>query len=51
MSAVCLISLLSLVSCTYSITMVHSQGYASDVVDETATNSPTSTLEIPVKAL
>ncbi len=27
-------------SCTYSITMVHTEGTASDVVDETATNSP-----------
>ena len=30
----------SLSSCTYSITMVHTEGTASDVVDETATNSP-----------
>lgn len=29
-----------LTGCTYSITMVHTEGTASDVVDETATNSP-----------
>ena len=28
-----------LTGCTYSITMVHTEGTASDVVDETATNS------------
>ena len=26
--------------CTYSITMVHTEGQASDVVDETQTNTP-----------
>jgi hypothetical protein len=42
-------------SCTYSITMVHTQGEAADVVDETATNTPstsvTPTLTIPASAL
>ncbi len=31
---------LFLSGCTYSITMVHTQGEATDVVDETATNAP-----------
>lgn len=41
---------LFLSSCTYSITMVHTEGTASDVVDETATNSPSTevTLKLPV---
>ncbi len=46
---------LVLVGCTYSITMVHTEGTASDVVDETATNTPTTdispNLAIPATAL
>ena len=37
--------------CTYSITMVHTQGEASDVVDETATNSPSTHLSVPVSVI
>jgi uncharacterized lipoprotein len=44
-----------LAGCTYSITMVHTEGQANDVVDETATNSPstsvTPTVTIPAVAL
>jgi hypothetical protein len=49
--------LLSLGACTsnYSITMVHSEGVATDVVDETDTATPTNdispTLSIPASAL
>ena len=37
-------------SCTYSITMVHTEGTASDVVDETATNTPnvSPTITVPM---
>lgn len=48
---------LSMSACTfnYSITMVHSQGVATDVVDETDTTTPTTsispTLSIPASAL
>lgn len=28
-------------ACTYTITMVHTEGSAEDVVDETSTNTPT----------
>lgn len=37
--------------CTYSITMVHTQGEATDVVDETATNTPTTSLTVPVSVI
>jgi len=41
-----------LTSCTYSITMVHTQGSATDVVDETASNTPstsvTPTIAVPL---
>jgi hypothetical protein len=37
-----LISLLS--SCTYSVTLVHTQGQATDVVDESASNTPSTNL-------
>lgn len=49
-----LISLMALLSsCTYSITQVHTQGQASDVVDEQQTPSTTVSpnLSIPVKPL
>jgi hypothetical protein len=39
-----------LAACTYSITMVHTEGEAADVVDETATNSPDISPEITVPA-
>ncbi len=35
--------------CTYSITLVHTEGQASDVVDETATNTPQTSFSIPLK--
>jgi hypothetical protein len=38
-------------SCTYSITMVHTEGQASDVVDETATNTPSTSVTVPVSAV
>ena len=45
--------LLFLSSCTYSITQVHTEGTATDVVDETATNTPnvSPTVSIPAGAL
>ena len=45
--------LMFLSSCTYTISMVHTEGTASDVIDDTST--PTAnispTLNIPVKAV
>lgn len=47
--SICLISsLLFLTSCTYAITMVHTAGSATDVVDETST--PTSSVSAPISA-
>lgn len=54
---VAILLFLSLGACTsnYSITMVHSEGVATDVVDETDTATPTNdispTLSIPASAL
>lgn len=39
-----------LTGCTYSITMVHTEGQATDVVDETATNTPSTSVSVPVSA-
>lgn len=39
-----IVSLLCLNGCTYSITMVHTQGEATDVVDETASNTPSTSV-------
>lgn len=45
--------LLFLTGCTYSITQVHTEGTASDVVDETDTPSTSivPTVSIPASAL
>lgn len=40
-----------LTGCTYSITMVHTVGTATDVVDETATNTPTTSVSIPLNVV
>ncbi len=39
-----IINLILLTACTYSITQVHTEGTASDVVDETATNTPSTSI-------
>ena len=50
-----LLTCLLLTGCTCSITMIHTEGEATDVVDETATNSPsmsvTPKILIPLDAL
>ena len=37
MRKLALIALLALTSCTYTISMVHTEGTASDVIDDTST--------------
>lgn len=55
MYCLALLSCLTLIvsSCTYSITMVHTEGTASDVVDETQTSQPNvkADLNIPASVL
>lgn len=54
MNKLILLSLLILLdSCTYTITLVHTEGQASDVVDETTTSSTdvSPSLEIPGKII
>jgi hypothetical protein len=41
----------SLFSCTYNISMVHTEGSASDVIDETSANTPTLNATIPPLSL
>ena len=47
-SIISLISIILLTGCTYSITMVHTEGEAQDVVDETATNTPSTRVSVPI---
>lgn len=35
-----IISICGCVSCTYTVSMAHTQGTADDVIDDTATNTP-----------
>jgi hypothetical protein len=37
--------------CTYSITQVHTEGTASDVVDETDSVTPSTSVTVPVSAI
>lgn len=46
----CVFIHLILCACTFSVTMVHTEGQATDVVDETATNTPSTSVSIPVSA-
>jgi len=51
-----LIFLLTMISsCTYSVTMVHTEGQATDVVDEIAPNTSSTTvspaLTVPITAI
>lgn len=39
---------LMLSSCTYSITMAHTAGTATDLIDEAATATPNTTVSVPV---
>lgn len=52
-AAICWMGLLILClgGCSYSITMVHTEGTASDVVDETASNTPSTSLSVPVSVI
>lgn len=43
--------MMGLGGCTYSITQVHTTGMASDVVDETSTNTPSTSVSVPVSAV
>lgn len=45
---ICLISCLCLSACTLTMNMVHTQGQADDVVDETTTNTPSTSVSAPV---
>lgn len=36
--------------CTYTITQVHTEGTASDVVDETDTVTPSTNVTVPISA-
>lgn len=45
-----LLSMMSLVSCTYNVSMSHTDGGSTDTMDENAANTPTvtPTVNIPV---
>jgi hypothetical protein len=43
-----LMLIVALTGCTYSITMVHTEGVASDVVDDTDTVSPSTNVTMPM---
>jgi hypothetical protein len=44
-------SMVCLNSCNYSVTMAHTEGTATDVIDETASNTPSTTVSVPATGL
>lgn len=44
-----LVSCLSLTGCTYNISMAHTEGTASDVIDDTQSNTPSTSISVPIK--
>ena len=38
-------------ACTYTITQVHTEGAASDVVDDTDTITPSTNITVPISAI
>lgn len=51
MAFIKIIPLVLLLSCTYSINMIHTEGSATDVVDETQDASPTVSPDISLPML
>lgn len=45
-----ILSLITLSSCTYTISMVHTEGQASDVIDETATPTANVSPQVTIPA-
>lgn len=48
MKLISILCSLVLTSCTYSITMAHTSGTATDLIDEAATATPNTTVSVPV---
>lgn len=46
-----IIGLLVISSCTYSINMAHTEGEATDLINDADTNTPTATATIPAKVV
>lgn len=44
-------SLFFLCGCTYSINMVHTQGKADDVIDETSSATPNTNMNISIPSI
>lgn len=38
-------------SCTFNVSMAHTEGTASEVIDETNSNAPSTSVSLPVKAV
>jgi len=53
MNLINILMLALLSSCTYSVNLIHTQGNASDVIDEEQKNDPTvsPTMNIPIEQL
>lgn len=50
LKAVALLVLASTTACTYNVSMAHTSGYADDVIDDTASNTPnvSPTVTVPM---
>lgn len=42
----CLLMFYALTSCSYNVTLAHTEGTATDLIDEVSTNTPTLSSEV-----
>ncbi len=51
LKTLCLLVLASTTSCTFNVSMAHTEGMADDVIDDTATNTPNVSPVINIPAI
>lgn len=51
MKSIAIVALIALSSCTYSITQVHTEGSASDLIDDTDTPTSNATVSVPASII
>ncbi len=44
----CLVLCLLTTACTYNVSMAHTSGVADDVIDDTNSNTPSTSLSVPI---
>ena len=50
-TSLAIVAALTITGCTYNVSMAHTQGTATDTIDDTASNTPSATVSLTPKAL